>query len=174
LKKLSFGLWILLALISFSSKAWSLELCTADEKAYFSCQVRNSPKVASLCGSKSLTATQGYLQYRFGIPGKVEMEFPKDKQNTQKAFLYMHYFRAQDDQTQLSFDNNGTSYTIYSDYNGETKYNGGKVVDEKGVRVTLPGKAGKEVEFKCQNPVVFHVGDLSKIVPCDSENGSCN
>src|SRR5215471_3292929 len=120
MRKQGFGVSILSTLFLFSLKVWSAGLCSGDEKAYFSCRIKSSTKTASLCGSKNLTPTQGYLQYRFGVPEKVEMEFPKEKQNSQKSFRYAHYFRAQDDHTEFSFDNNGHTYTLYSDYNGET------------------------------------------------------
>src|SRR5262249_11408484 len=70
-------------------------LCATSEKIIFSCPVKRPAKIVSLCASKDLTSDRGYLQYRFGLPGKVELEFPKDRTATQQKFQYSHYFRAQ-------------------------------------------------------------------------------
>src|SRR5258706_15993266 len=74
-------------------------LCAKDERIIFSCPVKRPAKIVSLCASKDLTSERGYLQYRFGLPDKVELEFPKDRTGTQQKFQYTHYFRAQVDLT---------------------------------------------------------------------------
>src|SRR2546430_9257893 len=58
--------------------------CAKDERIIFSCPVKRPAKIVSICASKNLTSEQGYLQYRFGLPGKVELEFPKDRTGTQE------------------------------------------------------------------------------------------
>lgn len=52
--------------------------CQAGEETYFNCQIRNSVKVASVCGAgyDADKKQAGYLQYRFGSPGKVEFLYP--------------------------------------------------------------------------------------------------
>src|SRR2546430_16398437 len=80
--------------------------CAKDERIIFSCPVKRPAKIVSICASKNLTSEQGYLQYRFGLPGKVELEFPKDRTGTQTKFQYTHYFRAQFDLTEISFNVN--------------------------------------------------------------------
>jgi hypothetical protein len=52
-------------------------LCTKDERIIFSCPVKRPAKIVSVCASKDLTSDRGYLQYRFGLPGKIELEFPQ-------------------------------------------------------------------------------------------------
>jgi len=100
-------------------------LCAQDEHIIFSCAVKHAAKlpakVVSLCASKDLSKERGYLQYRFGLPGKVELEFPKSRQGTQQQFHYTHYFRAQVDLTEISFNIDGYEYQIFDDYNGEEK-----------------------------------------------------
>jgi hypothetical protein len=51
-------------------------LCRADEDVLFSCTA--AKKLISVCASKALAADHGYLQYRFGSPGKVELAIPSD------------------------------------------------------------------------------------------------
>lgn len=52
--------------------------CQTGEETYFNCQLRNSPKVASVCGAGyDIDKKQaGYLQYRFGSLGKMEFSYP--------------------------------------------------------------------------------------------------
>src|SRR5213594_3849147 len=74
-------------------------LCATSERIIFSCPIRRPAKIVSLCASKDLTSERGYLQYRFGVPEKIELEFPKSRTGTQPQFQYTHYFRAQFDLT---------------------------------------------------------------------------
>lgn len=48
--------------------------CEPTEQVIFSCRV--GQKIASLCASKRLTHTEGYVQYRYGPPGKIEIDVP--------------------------------------------------------------------------------------------------
>src|SRR5256886_17197851 len=96
-------------------------LCARNERIIFSCPVKRPAKIVSLCASKDLTSERGYLQYRFGLPGKIELEFPQDRTATRQKFHYTHYFRAQVDLTEITFTINGYEYQITDDYNGEEK-----------------------------------------------------
>ena len=57
-------------------------LCQKDEVTFFNCEIKGSAKVASLCGSPQLDAHRGYVQYRFGRVGKIELTFPQERQTT--------------------------------------------------------------------------------------------
>lgn len=135
-------------------------LCARDERIIFSCPVKKPAKIVSLCASKNLTADQGYLQYRFGLPGKVELEFPKERTGTQQKFQYTHYFRAQVDLTEISFSNNGYEYQITDDYNGEEK----PAQSIQGIMVTAPGKP-KEVSLACRTKPKADYTDLQAVLP---------
>lgn len=119
-------------------------LCTSDERIVFSCKVRRGAKIVSLCSSKQLDKEHGYLQYRFGLPGRIELEFPKDLSNTQAQFRYSHYFRYQVDLTEINFNIDGYEYQVFDSYNGEEK----RKLTEEGVSVTAPGRP-KQVLFVC-------------------------
>src|SRR5919106_687690 len=67
-------------------------LCERDEKIVFSCTVGKAAKTVSLCSSKELTKDTGYMKYRFGLPGKIELEYPQEQQRANEAFKYSHYF----------------------------------------------------------------------------------
>ena len=136
-------------------------LCGNEEKIVFSCTTAGkTAKVVSLCSSKELTKDSGYLQYRFGLPGKIELEFPEGREQTQKAFSYSHYFRAQFDQTEISFSSRGYEYAIFDDYNGEQK----PARSDQGVRITPPNN-GKEVTLNCRGKAKAQYGDLSEVFP---------
>ncbi|MDN7701595.1 MULTISPECIES: hypothetical protein [Burkholderia] len=49
-------------------------LCQPHEEIYFSCSV--GEKVVSLCASGNISPDNGYVQYRYGKPGHVDLQFP--------------------------------------------------------------------------------------------------
>jgi len=126
----------------------SNSLCTADEQIIFSCMVKPSAqrpaKIVSLCSSSDLAKDRGYLQYRFGLPAKIELEFPKSRTRTQEQFRYSHYFRYQVDLTEINFNIDGYAYQVFDTYNGEEK----RKITEQGVSVTAPGKP-RDVTYVC-------------------------
>ena len=134
-------------------------LCESTEKIVFNCTAGKASKFVSLCSSKVLTKDQGYLQYRFGLPGKIELEFPRQREQTQSAFKYSHYFRAQFDQTEISFTSDGYEYAIFDDYNGEQK----PAQRVQGIRITPPG--GKETTLNCRGKARAQYGDLAEVFP---------
>ena len=143
-------------------------LCLRDEQVIFGCVLRGSGKYVSLCGSKKLTHEQGYLQYRFGLPGAIELEFPKHKDHTQKQFKYDHYFRARTDRTEISFTNGGYTYIIFDDYEGELTTNGEVKTDatqpdyyEAGVTIE---HSGKEITMRCVGQAKSGNADLDEIL----------
>ena len=139
-------------------------LCGKSERIIFSCPIKRPAKIVSVCASKDLTSDRGYIQYRFGLPDKVELEFPKDRQGSQQMFQYSHYFRAQFDMTEISFTINGYEYQVTDDYNGEEK----PAQKIQGVMVTAPGKP-KEVSFVCSTKPKADYTDLQAVLPNSSQ-----
>ena len=129
-------------------------LCARAERIVFSCatkrggasSARSPAKIVSLCASRDLDKEHGYLQYRYGLPGRVELEFPNSRAGTQQMFQYTHYMRYQVDLTEINFEIDGYQYQIFDHYNGEEKPS----ISTAGVSVTAPGKA-KEVSFVCRS-----------------------
>ena len=134
-------------------------LCSKGEKVIFSCPVKRSNKTLSLCASAKLSKTDGYLQYRFGAPGKIELEYPKDRTGSLDAFSYSHYFRAKVDLTEISFSVNGYGYTVFDNYNGEEKPS----ISEQGVTVTSTNNQ-KEVTYSCRTRAKVDFGDLPELL----------
>ena len=148
-----------LAASSQPNKLQAGTLCARDERIIFSCPIRRPAKIVSLCASKNLTSERGYLQYRFGVPEKIELQFPQDRTATQQKFQYTHYFRAQFDLTEISFTINGYEYQVTDDYNGEEK----PAQTIQGVSVTAPGKPN-EVTFTCRARPKADYADLQAVL----------
>jgi hypothetical protein len=75
-------------------------LCREGEVVRFNCTILGTlrtgqrwteddkGKIASLCSSRDLGPTTGYLQYRYGALGAVEVEFPGTRELTQQQFRW--------------------------------------------------------------------------------------
>ena len=163
---------LLIVVLPAAPVARAATLCADAEQAIFSCGLKGSPKTVSLCGSRGLTAKNGYLQYRFGRTGQIELEFPRERAASQQAFAYAHYFRAQVDRTEVSFENGGHRYAVFHSYEGEEK----PAKRYAGVAITSPGSKTERI-LSCSGPVVNKLYALEDIVPCDEDNalnlGSC-
>jgi hypothetical protein len=137
-------------------------LCSFTEKSYFDCATKNGKQV-SVCGSKDLSKSAGYLQYRFGTLKKVELEFPVEKKDSAKKFFHTHYFRYQTDYTNLNFSNSGVEYSIFLTYIGDQK----PIVNEWGISM---GVKGKEHRVLCKTRPSHSFDDLKGIVSCDKDD----
>jgi len=173
----SIGLLLLLVFILMQPRAaliaaqalpknQSSSLCRAEEQVIFSCAVAPGARTVSLCASSALDHRRGYLQYRYGKPGAIELQFPQARANTQLVFRFAHYFRAQVDRIEISFDNDGYRYTIFDYYEGDTN----PAMPVAGVRVRQHGARGSETEIQCQNRASSQLGKLEKIIPRDPDN----
>lgn len=145
-------------------------LCAKTEHVIFSCRTKANPKhpaagkIVSLCASPDLSREHGYLQYRYGLPGKVELEFPGTRTGTQQLFQYSHYMRYQVDLTEINFQIDDYQYQIFDTYNGEEK----PAIAEQGVNVTALGKA-REVSFVCVGRAKADYGSLPDVLLHENE-----
>lgn len=96
-------------------------LCSASERVVFTASVVGSNKLVSICSSSLLDDRRGYLQYRFGRPGRVELQFPSSTQNTQEAFAYTRYTRPLVTYLTLTFSTSEYQYSIHQDDDAEMK-----------------------------------------------------
>nr|WP_294868045.1 hypothetical protein [uncultured Pseudogulbenkiania sp.] len=94
-------------------------LCEPNETVAFSCVLKKPKKIVSICTSRRLTESTGYVQYRFGLPGKIELVFPGKRDGSQDRFVYSRYTRPMVTRISLSFKNNGYDYEVYSDQEHE-------------------------------------------------------
>jgi hypothetical protein len=105
------GLGLLLAVPAHGEET----LCHSDEKIIFNCRVAASPKIISICGSPNLDAAEGYLQYRFGTPKRIDFVFPATTSNTQQQFSWEWHHPYQSFSIDLWFQNNGYVYDVFSE-----------------------------------------------------------
>jgi hypothetical protein len=52
--------------------------CKGNEDIYFSCPLANG-KTVSICAKNNTDPTKGYVQYRYGRPDAIELEYPSGK-----------------------------------------------------------------------------------------------
>jgi len=147
-------------------------LCNAEETVLFSCRLQSKHKPVSLCASKDLSSSTGYLQYRFGTPGSVELEFPATRDGSQDQFFYSRYTRHQVSKISVSFRNGGYAYTIFDVYEGES----GGAERERGVLINRAEGKKKGVKLVCGGVAISHLGKLEAILSCDEKLsfGGCN
>lgn len=100
-----------------------------------------------------------YLQYRFGRPGKIELEYPEKHENSLEKFRFSHYFRYQVDYTEVKFTIGSYEYAVFDNANGEEDPDNPLV--EQGVSV---GDAG----LVCAEPVTNALFSLEGIIPGDA------
>ena len=157
----------LIVLLFFESflfgKAYANEtLCEKSEAIHFSCLVANSKKVISVCGSPALSEDEGYLQYRFGRPGAVELVYPKTKEKTQQQFYWEENNNYQSGSKTLYFEIGSYSYAVFSFEIGEVL--SGKSDGEKkyGVWVGRLGVNAPPYETLCASVPdgVFNLGSV--------------
>lgn len=144
----------LLAIISISAyavcvnrvSAQDASLCGPSEVRYFGCRTAKG-KLISICGE-----ARGLTQYRFGRPGKVEL---------QSADLrYAHYMRYRTDHYEVSFDTNDTRYAVFDYVEGKQR--------SAGVQVTRP--SGESVSIHCSGKAYSQLSKLESLLPCDEDN----
>ena len=149
---------------SFSQPFKPATLCEKNEKVIFSCGMKKSAKILSLCSSKELDKQKGYVQYRFGLPGKIELEYPADRKSTQSAFSYSRYTRPLVTYLALRFGTNGFKYSIHQDDVEDIK----PPSFSSYINITPPGKDA--TELMCRQPTTGSLMRLEDIVPNDDED----
>lgn len=147
-------------------KSQPQSLCRGEEKIIFSCAVTPGARIVSLCASNALDHRRGYLQYRYGKPGAIELQFPQARANTQIAFRYAHYFRAQVDRTEVSFDTQGYRYTLFDYFEGDVK----PAIITAGVHVSKHGAKGADTRFRCVAKPTSNLGNLENVITHDRDN----
>ncbi len=118
--------------------------CTAAETVVFTCQTQ--VKQVSVCASRTLSPTTGYVQYRFGMPGApLEVAHPAGEVHPLKAAYGASVMFAGGGGAWLRFRNASYAYVVYSGIgrwgsNGEPTSKEGLVVERDGITVA---------HFKC-------------------------
>ena len=136
-------------------------LCAPGERVVWSCEIRGQRKWASICSSPELDRSRGYVQYRFGRPRQIELEFPRERVNTQSAFQYSRYTRPLVTYLKLRFENNGVTYTISDDFNDEER----RGRRDAGITIKPSGANSRETSLQCRTPPSGSLTRLEEVVP---------
>jgi hypothetical protein len=90
-------------------------LCTLQEETVFACTLKNLKAVA-VCASHPPDASPGYLQYRFGKSGKVEINVPEkvDSGEWRKQFKAKRLWYSAGGGNYLRVDRGQYAYVVFS------------------------------------------------------------
>jgi hypothetical protein len=114
--------------------------CAPGEQVVLSCAMEGSAKVLSLCASAGATAGRGYLQYRFGKVGAVELQYPSDRSVPPgRAFVYTVILQPPGGFSSYAFTLEGNRYAVFSSSHAGDETAG----------VTVTPKGGREVSLAC-------------------------
>lgn len=122
-------------------------MCRPGEKEIFSCTTK-AKKTASLCASPGFSAQGGTLQYRFGTPGKAELQYPETPQPAAGTFFFSSTMYSGGGEAHIRFSNGGYDYllfdrTVRTNFKGPTndpRFSAGIVV--RGPRGSKPVTRG--------------------------------
>lgn len=101
--------------------------------------------MASLCASKALSSTKGYVQYRFGTKTAIEMNFPSKGEHPSAIFHCTSGRANAQEYTQVDFNNQGYFYHLGSAFNEDASQ------EERWLTVT--NKKGNVARFDCEEVI---------------------
>ena len=140
--------------------------CQVHEEKVFSCQIQKSNKVLSLCAVSGKANNSGYLHYRFGRPGYVELQYPQGVQDSYSKFRWQTIAYSGGWDTRIQFSNAGHRYQVYDRaYKIDIKHK-----DRSGGVLVFKGPK-KLAELKCAansfgaDPYAWGLNDLYERVP---------
>lgn len=125
--------------------------CLPEEETVFSCAAGN--KVISICASKDISTTSGYMQYRFGALNAVEITIPETKEHPKKNVEAGTFSTANGGRTgHIRFKKGEYGYVVYwAEVRGEYSADGTRGWEYyQGVVVEYKGK--KIANIKCPSP----------------------
>ena len=147
--RLLFFILFFFAEIHYVSAASAVgSLCFVDETVVFSCRSTGGETI-SICSSSTLTASEGYLQYRFGtiggIPGFI---FPKLLGHPKEHFLSGTVPYSGGGAAYLKFSRGDYIYTVFTGI--------GDGWEKEGVIVN---RAAKNYSYiQCDSPIISKLG----------------
>ena len=184
---------LLLAVLTNARADTSPTHCNGDEQIYFNCLLKDSKKVASVCGAgykeestekNTWVSESGYLQYRFGPIGSVEFKYPlttkndgiKDRFNfsVTRTSNYAYYDMA------LQFSNDNYSYVLY--FGKEHKYAETQIpgeieqVENSSSSITVWKLTEPCLQSQCPSraPHVQPEGKVIEVLTCSNRNAGEN
>ncbi|NIF70961.1 hypothetical protein F3J16_12300 [Burkholderia sp. Ap-962] len=156
--------WIgVLEALDVSSVGHAASLCAAGDTVVFNCKLKENKKLFSLCSSKDLSNRAGFLQFRYGSPGKIELTYPEIKIGSQPHFGYDAYSRADVSTFILGFENGIYRYEL-----SETTEGGDQEVSTRELLVRSPNHR-RDMHLTCLDDanLTSNISILESVVPCD-------
>lgn len=148
----------IILLISLKTQAADLGHCALDEMVIFSCSL--GKRSVSVCASKDAGKDRGYVQYRFGQPGKLELVYPEHKEPANKFFSFRNAIVAGGYSNSVTFSKGSFNYTVTSLFSG----------GESGfVEVSKSGKAIATLSCKSA-PISVDAEDLASLGMLESKD----
>lgn len=138
-------------------------LCGADERVFFSCTTIRDGRLISLCAARGLDERRGYLQYRFGSPGAVELEFPAERRHPRGSFEYSRYTRPRVTYLSIEFDVERLRFSLRQ----ESDHDQEPPVQESALTVSERDRgadARPVAEHRCREPVQGSLMELEEIL----------
>ncbi len=151
------SLIFLLALVSHATNVLAeASLCEDGEVNFSSCMA--GEKVASFCASSNLSTNNGYFQYRFGTPKKVEFVFPAERKNPYE--LFFNSMSPDGLENRISFKNGNYRYIFF----GIDSRHGASF----GIYILKNGKLIKTLpctdQFSDQDPAAYSIIKKEKYI----------
>jgi hypothetical protein len=140
------------------AQAAEVSHCKGSEAVVFNCRLGGGKHV-SVCASKPLTAAVGYLQYRFGPPGHVELRYPQELASTRKQFTFGTLAAPTAESEHLDFRRGDFRYSVYRRVTNVESGNGG------GVTVSRISSGEVVAAMECHPPGTLPRMGLEGIVP---------
>ena len=131
-------------------------LCKTNEIDYFSCKTQ--AKVVSLCASKNLSSTDGYMQFRYGRRGNIELRFPPEDRHPKGLFTNTHENYTDGTEFGLHFNVGELTYTVYNTitFPGPSR----DPANRHGLRIEKGDKFIREIECRPTNREDVYYFDL--------------
>jgi len=132
--------------------------CRTEERIIFTCSIDR--KTVSVCSSNNLKDNAGYVQYRYGILGKVELTLPKEGNTTSSTIGYKHDMGASYYAYYLRFTNENYKYYVYAGSrrgDDDPKTGASTRIETSGMVVM---KGDKVIQaHKCSGTLDYNVGE---------------
>ena len=123
-------------------------LCKANEDSLFTCHYKK--KLISVCASKNLSESAGYLRYAFGTKEKVELDYPQNRTLAKDNFKF---FNGWSPGVYSSLEFNISSHTYY-------------IYGSEGNNYSEPGNPDSIKYWESSGVAVFRDGHLIKNIKC--------
>jgi hypothetical protein len=165
---LSFSICAALACWLPHAAAREVSLCRAREQVMFHCQISGKPKRLSVCLGTKAAAQGGYLKYRFGTPGHIELEYPTEYPEGEgtnfAAFRYAtEEGRARVQVLSFTIGDNPQTATTYAVFAGQRPVGTPAPRFCGGVRVQQ-GTAGVAKDLVCRDAPTERLAELEALV----------